>query len=193
MEFIFGEIPEKLDPFDYVAFAASPCRYYAGATDVLTGKAVFFGKEQVAPGLEVLRASCSIPMLSPPVTVNGREYLDGGVAAPIPIDKALDEGCEKLVVVLTRPRGFEKKPQGQRPLYHLALREYPNMVKAMDMRHLVYNHTLHRLRRLEEQGRAVVVAPPEGLEVGRFGKNRNRLMEAFRVGERCGGAALARL
>lgn len=193
MDFIFGEIPRQLDPFDYAAFAASPVDFYAGATSVDTGRAVFFGKEYITGELHALRASCSIPLLSPMVQIDGRLYLDGGVAAPIPIDKAINDGCERLVVVLTRPRGYQKKPQGQRLLYHTAYRKFPNMVKAMDMRHLIYNHTLQRLQRLEEQGKAVVVAPPAALEVDRFGKDKQKLMAAYDMGVGCGQAALERI
>ncbi|MFV0414217.1 MAG: patatin family protein [Oscillospiraceae bacterium] len=191
MDFIFGEIPNRLDPFDYEAFAASPCLFFAGATDVETGRPFFFAKQQLTRECAILKASCSIPCLSPIVEIEGKKYLDGGVAAPIPIEKALADGCERLVVVLTRHRGYVKKPQGFKAVYHQMYRRYPNLVKALDMRHLVYNHTLQKLWRLEAEGKAVVVAPKEPLLVDRFGKNREALAEAYRQGLQDGLAALA--
>lgn len=193
MDFIFGQIPEKLDPFDFEAFQASPCDFYAGATEVETGRAAFFGKADIQPGLAALRASCSMPLLSPMVEVNGKKYLDGGVAAPIPIDKALEWGCDKMIVVLTRPRGYQKKAQGMRWLVHTAYRHYPNMAKAVDLRHLVYNHCLERLWRLEAEGKAIVAAPPEALTVDRFGKDKEALITAFGVGMAVGAATLKQL
>lgn len=193
MDYIFGEIPQRLDPFDYDAFAASPCDFYAGATNLRTGAITWFGKSDIAPPLLALRASCSIPLFSPPVHIDGQAYLDGGVAAPIPLEKALADGCGKLVVILTRPRGYRKKPQSARAAYHLALRGSPNLVKAMDRRHLVYNHTLEKLWRLEADGAALVVAPPQALTVDRFGKNAQAMKDAYSVGQACGQQALALL
>lgn len=193
MDFIFGEIPEKLDPFDYDAFYASSCGFYAGATDVHTGKAVFFGKEEVTHGLEVIRASCSMPLFSPMVEYKGGLYLDGGVADPIPIDWALENGADRLVVVLTQARGYRKKAQSMRAVYHAMYRKYPKLVQAMDLRHLKYNHTLERVARLEQSGKAIVVAPPQKLAVDRFGKDRDKLEAAYGVGMACGQAALEKL
>ena len=193
MDFVFGEIPDSLDPFDYEAFYASPTEYYAGATDINTGKPRFFGKQDIKPGLAALRASCSMPCLAPIVEFEGGQYLDGGVSAPIPLDKALTDGCERLVVVLTRPRDYRKKPQSMRAVYRQLYKDYPAMVRAIELRHLVYNHTLERLRRLEQEGVAIVAAPAAALAVDRFGKDKNALIAAFDVGHACGEEALAKL
>lgn len=190
MDYIFGEIPDNLDPFDFEAFHASRTNFFAGATDIHTGKAVFFGKEDIGPGLVALRASCSLPALSKIVPFKGGEYLDGGVATPIPFEKALEEGCDKLVVVLTQPRGYRKKAQGGRAVYHALYRKYPNLVKAIDMRHLVYNHALQKLRKLEQEGKAIVVAPRQALGVDRFGKDAEKLREAYELGLGDGADAL---
>ena len=193
MDFIFGEIPSNLDPFDYEAFFSSPIAFYAGATDVKTGKPHFFGKEDMENNLAALRASCSMPVLSPIVEIGDGLYLDGGIAAPIPIDKALADGCERLVVVLTRPMGYRKKAQRMRTFYRQFYSHYPALVRAIDLRHLVYNHTLERLRRLEQEGVAIVVAPAQALEVDRFGKDREKLIMAFDTGRASGEEALAKL
>lgn len=193
MDFVFGEIPEKLDPFDYDAFYASPCDYYAGATEIDTGKIVFFGKRELTPGCAILRASCSIPMLAPIVEYNGHQYLDGGVAAPIPIEKALADGCDKLIVILTRDRAYRKKAQSMRPVYHAVYRHHPGIVRALDLRHLVYNHTLEQLARLEEEGKAIVIAPDRPLEVSRLGKDYQQLADAYHLGLASGLEGLARL
>ena len=75
MDFIFGEIPEKLDPFDYAAFHASPCAFVAGVTDAQTGEPVYFGKEDMQGDCTVLRASSSIPCFAPAVKrVSGRRH-----------------------------------------------------------------------------------------------------------------------
>lgn len=191
MDFIFGEIPNTLDPFDFETFYESPTAYYAGATDVYTGKPVFFDKNHVTPGFTAIRSSCSIPVFSPIVEYQGGKYLDGGVSAPIPLQQALDLSAERLVVVLTQPRGFEKKPMSMRRVYKQVLHKYPAMVHALDRRHQVYNETLRQVDQLEAQGQVVVIAPPQALGVDRFGKDREKLIDSYRIGERCGKEALA--
>lgn len=193
MDFIFEEIPDSLDPFDYEAFHASPCDYFAGATDVTTGKAVFFGKQDIVPGLAVMKASCSIPFLAPIVEYNGGKYLDGGVAAPIPVEKAIADGCERLIIILTRGRGYKKKPQKLKTMTRLYYREYPAMAKALAMRHLIYNHTLEQISRLEKEGRAIVIAPSEPLTVDRFGQDKEKLLQAYNLGYKNGVSALSKL
>lgn len=193
MDFIFGEIPDRLDPFDWQAFYSSRCGYEAGVTDLASGKAVFFGKESLAPGCELLRASCSMPLFSPVVHWNGRDYLDGGVAAPIPARRALELGCERLVVVLTRPRGYRKPPQKGMAALARYYRQYPALVAAMGVRHQVYNEQLDFVARLEDEGKAVVVAPAAALELGRFEQSREKLAAAGRQGFADGLAALEKL
>ncbi|MDL2219403.1 patatin family protein [Ruminococcaceae bacterium OttesenSCG-928-O06] len=193
MDYIFTEIADVLDPFDFEAFHAAPCGFWAGATDVATGKATFFGKDHISQGLMAIRASCSLPMLSHMVEIDGRLYLDGGIADPIPIDKALADGCERLVVVLTRERGYRKTPQSFRPVYRQMYRQWPAFVQAMQLRHLTYNHTLERLWRLEEAGQAIVIAPAAPLGVDRFGKDKEKLVNAYYTGLADGQQALTLL
>lgn len=182
MDFIFGEIPECLDPFDFEAFRASSCDFYAGALDIETGETVYFGKEDVQPGFAAIRASCSMPLLSPVIEYGGHKLLDGGIGAPIPLEKALQEKADRVVVILTRPRGYQKKPMGMRPVYYAKYHKYPGLLRAIRMRHLVYNHTLEKLWRLEAEGKVLVVAPAAPLEVGRFGQNPETLKAGYRAG-----------
>ncbi len=194
MDFIFGEIPQILDPFDYEAFWASPIAFYAGVTDVETGKAIFFDKTEIQPpNYTLLRASCSMPVFSPIVTYKGKKYLDGGVSAPIPIDKALDDGCDKLVIILTRPRDYRKTAQSGRFIYKTIYRHYPGLIKAIAMRHLIYNDTLERIASLEEQGQALVIAPVEALTVDRFGNDKEKLILSYQQGIKAGLSALPQI
>lgn len=182
MDFIFNEIPDRLDPFDYAAFQASPCEFIAGVTEVDTGMPAYFGKEDMQGHSTVLRASSSIPCFSPIVTYKGKAYLDGGTSDPIPIRRALADGCDRVVVVLTRERGFIKKPEQGRALYHRVFRKQPGMIRALDQRHEVYNETLAFLREKEADGTALVIAPRQPLGVGRFEKDRSKLEQAYQTG-----------
>ncbi len=194
MDFIFGEIPEKLDPFDYEAFRNNPCVFELGVTDVATGKPVYFSKDSFADGdFTLLRASSSIPVFAPMVPYGDRFYLDGGTSDPIPVERALQMGCDKLVVVLTRERGYQKKPERFRAAYRRAFRKYPCMAGTLDRRHTVYNQTLKKVAELEQAGKALVIAPKTPLGVDRFEKNRDKLIAVYQQGLAQGEALLPRI
>jgi predicted patatin/cPLA2 family phospholipase len=183
MDLIFDEIPNKLYPLDYAAIQSSFCELKIGATDVLTGKCVYFGKEHLKENCLILRASSSIPILSPMVQYQDRNYLDGGTSDPIPVKKAISDGCDRVIVVLTQPRGFKKAPQKYKILYKKLFRHYPMMIEALKNRHIIYNQALDYIQKLERQGKAVVIAPSLSLEIGRYEKNKGKLDKVYSLGK----------
>lgn len=182
MDYIFDEVPNRLYPFDFNAFRRSPATFVSGVTDIRTGRPRYFGREAYDDINLVARASSSIPVFSPVVRYKGGEYLDGGTADPIPVGKALADGCGKVVAVLTRDRAFTRRPERFRRVYRRIYRAYPEMVRCLDDRHNVYNRTRARLAALENQGRAFVVAPPVPVTIGRFERDRERLLALYREG-----------
>ena len=116
------------------------------------------------------------------MTYKGKEYLDGGTSDPIPVRKALEDGCDRVVVVLTRERGFVKKPEQGRAVYRRVFRHQPGMIRALDRRHEIYNETLAFLREKEADGTALVIAPRDSLGIGRFEKERKKLEQAYQTG-----------
>ena len=123
-------------------------------------------------------------MFTPPVEFEGKKYFDGGAADSIPVERALQDGCDRLVIVLTRPRGFVKAPERIRAAYKRVLKEYPNVVKTMDNRHNVYNASLRRCYELQEEGKAVVLAPEYALPVDKFGTDTEKLERCYNEGMR---------
>ena len=190
MDFIFHEIPQHLDPFDYQAFQENPCEFWTGAIDIRTGETVYFGKEEIGDDLEALRATTSLPLLSQPVAYRGRLLLDGGTADPIPVRRALADGCDRVVVVLTRERGYRKPAQSFRAVYRSAFRRYPAMIRALDTRHRIYNDTLDFLARLECGGTAAVIAPATPPQVRRIERDRDKLLALYQEGLEAGRALL---
>lgn len=182
MNFLFNTVPNELDPFDYEAFLASPTEFVVGATDVNLGRPDYFTKEALDHDSTILCASSSIPCFSPMVSFRGRQYLDGGTSDPIPFKKALADGCDRLVVVLTRDRAYRKQPEKLRPLYRVMYRNHPALIELLDRRYLIYNRTLEDLRALESEGRAMIIAPQKPLVIGRFEKDPHRLSAAAQLG-----------
>ena len=158
MDFIFDEIPNRLDPFDYDAFSRADCTFLSVATDCFTGKPVYLSHNRTREDNDVIRASSSLPLVSHMVKYKGLELLDGGVTDSIPVRRAAADGYSRQVVVLTRDRSYRKEPLGNLLPYKLLYRRYPRLVEAVKNRHIDYNQSLDFLAREEaaEIGRAHV-------------------------------------
>lgn len=193
MDFLFDEIPHKLDIFDYDSFLASSCEFVTGVTDVYTGKPAYFGKEDLNHDSTVLRASSSIPIFSPIVEYKGGKYLDGGTSDPIPVRKAIEDGCDKVIVVLTRDRNYVKPPEKFRSIYKRVFKKYPEMVRLLDERHEIYNDSLKYLSQLEKEGKAIVIAPSTPIGISRFEKNMEKLEAIYQMGIQDAKAAIQQI
>ncbi len=184
MDFIFDEIPHKLIPFNYNAFSASPIDFWTGVTDVETGKPVYFKKNAIFRGSNVLRASSAIPVFSPMVEIDNKKYLDGGTSDPIPVRKAIADGCDLVIVVLTRDRSYRKTPEKFQTIYKRMYCNYPHMIETIDNRHRIYNETLEYVRELEYLGKAVIIAPSTPVLLSRFERNLHKLHSLYEEGRR---------
>nr|WP_073049791.1 patatin family protein [Dethiosulfatibacter aminovorans] len=184
MDFVFGEIPRKLDVFDWKTYEESDQRFIVVATDCRTGKPEYFEKGKMDDLLEVLKASSSLPFISDMITINGKSYLDGGMSDSIPVRKALEDGNEKLVVILTRPEGYEKKPSSMGFLTRIKYGKYPELINCIENRYREYNETLDYVKRLESEGKAFVIRPVESLDMGRVERNRDKLKATYYLGYR---------
>lgn len=181
-EMIYHEIPEKLYPIDNEAFKKNGTDFYATVTNCITGKAEYKKINDLFEDVEYVHASSSLPLVSKEVFFDGIPYLDGGIADSIPIKKSIEIGCTKNVVVLTQPKGFVKQKTKALPLVERAYRKYPEMVKAVAQRHIVYNETLRYIYSLEEKGEIFVIRPEFPLKVRTAEKNKDKLKSAYEHG-----------
>lgn len=182
MEFLFDYVPDHLVILDKEAILKNKAEFKVGVTNVITGKSEFFDKKKVCETNDVIKASSSIPLFSPMVKIDSGYYLDGGTACPIPIKQAFIDGCDRVIVVLTRERNYKKSPEKFRLIYKNAFKDYPKMVDVLDNRHNVYNETLEYLKKCEENGTALVIAPKKPPVVGRFEKNTEKLKALYNEG-----------
>ena len=108
IDFIYNQVPNRLVPYDYQALARYPGKILAGVTNAYSGEAAYFGQEMAEPTFSILRASCALPILFPPVLIDGIPYYDGGLVDPIPVLKSIQDGHEKNLIVLTREVEYQK-------------------------------------------------------------------------------------
>lgn len=182
-EFCYHTIPEKLDPFDTETFQSDPLNFYIGATDIETGEAVFHKCSDGGPeDIEWMRASASMPVVSNIVSIDGYKMLDGGIVCPVPYKYMEQQGYDRNVIVLTRPKGYMKKKSPIVPLVKIVLRKYPAVAKAMAVRHSVYNRQMDEIARKEARGKVIVIRPPEDPGIGRTEKDPAELERVYQMG-----------
>ena len=182
-DFCYRELPDVLDPFDREAFRRNPMAFYVGATDIKTGEAVYHRCDDGSDeDLLWMRASASMPIASRPVAVGGRLLLDGGMVDAVPCRYMQRLGYDRLLIVLTQPKGYVKRKTRGMPLFRLALRGYPNAVRAMAVRHERYNRQMAEIDALEASGAAFVVRPPEPLGIKRTEKRPGELERVYQIG-----------
>ena len=183
-DFCYRELPDVLDPFDRDTFARNPMAFYAGATDVKTGKCVFhLCTDGEQTDMLWFRASASMPIVSRPVRIGDHSYLDGGITDAVPYAYMQQQGYNRNVIILTQPKGYRKKKEAS-PLMKLLLRRIPKIREAMEHRHEMYNRQMDELDRMEAEKAALIIRPPEDLKIGHTEKNSDELERVYRIGRK---------
>lgn len=196
LDYVYDTLSESdgEDPVDYEAFFRAGQTLVTVATRADDGKPQYFTNADFhTDDLPPLKASCAIPGVCRPCRVGDSLYFDGGVADPVPVEKALADGCDRLLVVLTKPLDFVKKPEHFRAAYSRALRKYPQIVKELETRADVYNRGVEKARALASQGKAVILAPAGGYHVTAFTRNARELEHLYREGYEAAKNALSKL
>ena len=179
---LFEDFPERIIPYDYDAYFSNPARFVMVTTNCLTGKAEYLEEKSSSKRvMDIVRASSSLPFVSPIAYVDGVPMLDGGIADSIPVRYALSQGYERLVVILTRNKGYRKQNSEMRAA-KVFYRKYPNLQKALSQRNAVYNQTMDLIERLEDEGRITVIRPIRPVEVGRMEKDTAKLTMLYQEG-----------
>ena len=182
LEFAFGEIPNKLVPYDYDALANYPGPVVAVVTNIHTGEPEYFELPKYERHWETTIASCALPVLFPPVKLGKNYYLDGGISDPIPYKKALAEGCDKVIVILTRERDYVKGEEKAMGIIKRACRKYPHIVERMNRRAEDYNRISKELLEEEKKGNIFVFAPRDTFGVGRTEGDWSKLGPLYQEG-----------
>lgn len=193
-EFSYHVMPTELDIFDYEAFRQNPMEFHIVCTDAETGEPVYKQLDIMDyEGLEWVRASASMPIVSKPVPLKGRKLLDGGIADSIPLKHFQELGYERNIVVLTQPKGFFKKRTKLMPLFHLTMRKYPAIIKAMGRRHLMYNEQLRYLAEEEKKGNILLIYPEDALPIGRTELNEEKMRKVYQMGRKAAEEQLLKI
>ncbi len=184
MDLIFDKFPNETIPFDFDTYFNSEIKCELVTTNCLTGKAEYMTEDyDRARLMKICRASCSMPLLTPIVNIDDTPYLDGGLADSVPIRRAQEMENEKIVVILTKNRGYRKKvvfPAMQK-IYRRAYKSYPNLVRTIFKRSFEYNKTMNYLDQLEKRGE-IFILRPQVTPVSRLERNKETLHAFYEHG-----------
>lgn len=190
--FAFYELPFTLDPFDQATFAASQIDFWVTLTNIETGEPEYVKITDAFAQMEALRATSAMPMVSRVVEIEGKKYLDGGISDSIPLDKAITLGYDKIIVILTRPLNYRKKPSNNW-LFKLFYRNYPKLIERWANRYAEYNQAVEKVIEMEKAGKIFVIRPSESLDISRLEKDLAKVQAMYDLGVKDGRAALSEL
>ena len=178
----YRQIPDELDPYDYEEYNKKQGTFYGVVTNCRTGKAEYLPIEDMRRDIQIVRASSSLPLMAKMVNIGGELYLDGGISDSIPAKRSRKDGNELSVVVLTRDSSYQKTPNSLMPLLKVRYRKYPNLIRALEERHMKYNKTLSYIREGEKAGKFFVLQPQEPVAFDRIEKDKKKLIGLYQQG-----------
>ena len=180
-DFAFYQLPFELDVFDQAAFARSGIDFYTVLTNVESGEAEYVKIHDAFEQMETLRATSAMPFVSKMVEIDGKKYLDGGIADSIPLRFCQQLGYDKIIVILTRPLDYRKTPTNSL-IFNAFYRRYPKLVERLTNRYVDYNRAVEDVIRLNEQGEIFVIRPSVTLPIRRIEKDVAKVQAMYDLG-----------
>jgi len=171
------------DPVDYESFQADKSPYFVQVTNAITGEAKYFSKSDIPlDNYDIIKASCCVPLACKSVYIDGVPYFDGGISDPVPFKKAFKDGCDHLIVVLTKPEDEVVKRQKFIPVFERKLKDYPVIAEEVSSRNGKYNDEVRELREYEKDGRVLVVSPKDTFGMKTLNKDKEALHKLYDLG-----------
>lgn len=184
-DFMFDEIPNRLEPFNFDAFRNSPMRLTTVASNLETGEADYHVMKDAHDERDLLylQASASMPLVSKIIEVDGKKLLDGGPCDSVPLLHCILDGVgDKHIVVLTQDATYIKSPNKTMPLVHRVYSDYPLFAERMEHRHFEYNRTYRWVRKLHNEGKVFIIQPPEPVTISNMEKDPEKLLALYEQG-----------
>ncbi len=179
-DFVLKNVPN--DPFNAQRFYRPDRRFYAVATNCLTGETAYFEKSTCSDIFRAVQASASMPYVSRMVKLDGIPYLDGGCSTKIACQWALDQQFDKIVIVRTRHNSFRYPCDKVSSMPYRFYRKYPDFAKVLAGSEERYNHLCDSIEQLGRDGRAFVISPSHPMEIGRLEKDMEKLGDWYYLG-----------
>ncbi len=171
LDFVFYELPEHLVPLDYEAFQSYKGKFFCVLTDINTGEVMYREIPRDDHKLTYIRASCALPVLFPVFEIEGKKVMDGGIVDSIPYKKAMEEGCDKNIVILTRESSYRKTTDRATAYAARKFRKFKKFSDKILQRADMYNGKVAELEKLEREGKVFIIRPDDTKGIGRTESN----------------------
>ena len=155
-----------------------------GLYNIETGRLEYFNKEMYTEDGKVVKAACALLLLAKPVTINGIEYMDGGLIDMIPVEPAIKAGCDKVIFISTKEENYERKPAPdyQIKLARMVYKKQPHVAEDLKVRHLNYQKQWGMVKELQEQGKAIILRPSMDMGISRYTTDKEKLNKWYDLG-----------
>lgn len=185
MDYVYGTLCRSGGeyPLDYSALRDNPMELYVVATDARTGQAKYFGKEDIRQDdYDIFKASSSIPFICKPYEIQGVPYYDGALGDSVPIEKAFQLGCDRVVVILTKPEQERRTPERDEKVASHIRKKYPAAAEKLCQRAQLYNESVALSQEYAKQGKALIVSPDNTCGVDTLKKDKSSLHRLYEKG-----------
>ena len=170
-------------PVDYEAFAANPTGFTVVACNAEDGSTKYFDKSDVSyDNFDIMKASSAVPLACEPYVIDGVPYYDGGIADPIPVQKALDDGYDRVVVILTRLKDVLREQKKDIGPATILKRTHPEAAERLLNRCQTYNDEVALAKEVEQDGRVLILAPESLYGLNTLSKSYEGLERMYRAG-----------
>ena len=183
-------ITEKELPIDTAALFKKNIDFEIGFTNNADGKAFFLNPN--AENLShYLKASCTIPLFYRNfLEINGQIVSDGGVAAPIPVERAYEKGANRIMVLRSRPESYRMSNGLELKMANLIFSKHKGLVKAIKSRYEVYNKSIDFIHNPPLGVEVIEICPPEYFKTNRFTQDYQTLLDDYMIGKEMGKVAI---
>ena len=182
LDYLLNEVNIKEDVMDFEEFNKNNSNFVVVATNVENGAPYYKKIEDYSKDYSYIKASASLPLFTKIVKVDGLKLLDGGISDSIPIIKAIEDGYDKVVVVLTRHKEFVCQPYKMKKLYNMKYRNYPKFLETMNNRHNKYNVTRDIIDKLEKESKLLAIYPSEPILINNLERDENKIDYIYKLG-----------
>ena len=185
MDYVYGTLSnhDGESPLDYIALRENPMEFQIVAANALTGEAEYFDKQDIRQDeYDVFKASSSIPFVCKPYFVQGTPYYDGALGDPVPVEKAFASGCDRVVVLLTKPEHVLRTSEQDEKLAARIRKKYPNAAEKLCQRASRYNESVALAQEYAKQGKVLIVAPDDTCGVSTLSRNPTDMQRPYEKG-----------
>lgn len=183
LKFAYETVGNELYPFDWETFRENSAKIRVGVTNAATGEIEYLDGKKIDSSFDMLKATCALPLAFPAITVGENQYFDGGITDSIPAKKAYEDGNEKMLIVLTRTDDYVKTLSlGVKIAAKLFKKKYPKVSEALLKRHKMYNDQIDYCKKLEEEGKAIILRPRKDVQIDSFEKDLDKMERVYKYG-----------